>query len=330
MIREIQRQFWGVTSIMIERVSFLAIAALFCLFFCVHTEAAQLTVATDESTPIRPQLSAGDMESCRSELVVIMEDYALLADRMADKTTRGIANEAINRLTQLSSKDLSLLNEGCSAVPKWHALIQSALDSAMSSLSSSAPTQSRPGVGPLSSPFPGADYSQLCGSERPLPGVIYGVLLAKEAAEGVWVGLDRVCQEVVVVAGEGGNGSVVCFPADLVRLAAEAALEGVQFCLDDVNAAEINGTYLREGHIHTDLEQVDLRLARVENKVDILTTKIDTINATLVALAAAVDNLRAQNCELTRLLNTPEGRRSSAIATCSDQPGYPYAFPQKH
>jgi len=39
-----------------------------------------------------------------------------------------------------------------------------------------------------------------------------------------------------------------------------------------------------------------------------------------------IAELRVVGCELDRLLNTPEGQRSSVITSCSGQPGFPYKF----
>jgi hypothetical protein len=39
--------------------------------------------------------------------------------------------------------------------------------------------------------------------------------------------------------------------------------------------------------------------------------------------------LRAVACDIVRLLNTPEGRRSSEILSCQGRPGFPYNFPER-
>ncbi len=39
-----------------------------------------------------------------------------------------------------------------------------------------------------------------------------------------------------------------------------------------------------------------------------------------------ITDLRLVACELDRLLNTPEGRRSSSVSSCAGQPGFPYQF----
>jgi hypothetical protein len=51
------------------------------------------------------------------------------------------------------------------------------------------------------------------------------------------------------------------------------------------------------------------------------------INNDNANFAATINELRALGCDIIRLLNTPEGQRSSAIASCVGKPGYPYNFP---
>jgi hypothetical protein len=295
----------------------MCVAVLFGVLSGAATAAAQVGLPGMESAdPAGPTPAVVDPETCRTDLVAVMQDYAQIADLAKDDSIRAIAGAAITRLGQLSSQDLARLAGNCAGVEQWHAAIQRALQTATTQKPAPAPAL-------LTSAFPEAEYSSICGSVRPDPGVIYGVMLARDAAEGFWAGLDRACNETVVVAGEGGNTSLACVAADLTRLAAEAALEALQFCLDDVNAAEIGASYLREDYVHLQVEEVD-------TKVDDLTTRIGQVEDVLQALTAAVDSLRTQNCEVIRLLNTPEGWRRSSIPACMDQPGYPYRFPHKH
>jgi len=64
------------------------------------------------------------------------------------------------------------------------------------------------------------------------------------------------------------------------------------------------------------------------------TTTNNNINASTASIInnsnankdAIVGELRALACELVRLLNTPDGQRSSSIAACIAQPGFPYSW----
>jgi hypothetical protein len=42
----------------------------------------------------------------------------------------------------------------------------------------------------------------------------------------------------------------------------------------------------------------------------------------------AVEDQRIAHCDVIRLLHTPQGQRQSAVPTCNDQPGWPYAWNQ--
>jgi hypothetical protein len=67
------------------------------------------------------------------------------------------------------------------------------------------------------------------------------------------------------------------------------------------------------------------------------TTTNNNINASTASIInnsnqnkdAIVGELRALACELVRLLNTPDGQRSSSIAACMAQPGFPYSWNNK-
>jgi hypothetical protein len=151
--------------------------------------------------------------------------------------------------------------------------------------------------------------------------------ISLEGAKGVWAGLSRGCDQTVVLAGEGGNSSVSCIPADLVLFAAELAVgsaEGVvehfEFCDNGVDSAEIEGTYERVGHIHTDLATHDTNISTQ------LTTHDQDIKALLGEIQGTVDEnqrlikiFMSRQLEVLRLLITPEGRRQidPAVLSCT-------------
>lgn len=83
--------------------------------------------------------------------------------------------------------------------------------------------------------------------------------IALEAAKVIWSGLSRACGETIVILGEGGNVELACIPADIVLFAAELVVglaegivEHIAFCDGAVDSAEIEGSYERLGHLHTD------------------------------------------------------------------------------
>jgi len=98
--------------------------------------------------------------------------------------------------------------------------------------------------------------------------VVATARVALETAKEVFAGVDRVCKEVIVILGEGGNTSLACIPADIVLAiaefavgAAETVIEHIDFCDAAVDAAEIEGTYERASHIHSDLSAHDTAIS---------------------------------------------------------------------
>ena len=176
--------------------------------------------------------------------------------------------------------------------------------------------------------------------------VTAGARVLLEAAEVLWSGLSRACDETIVILGEGGNLSLACIPADVVLFAAELAVgaaetvvEHIAFCDSAVDSSEIEGAYERVGHIHTDLADhdtnIDADLAAHDANIDADLVQHDTdIKALLADLQGAVDeNQRlikitmSRQQEIMRLLITPSGRRliNSDVLTCTgdDCPVFP-------
>jgi len=66
------------------------------------------------------------------------------------------------------------------------------------------------------------------------------------------------------------------------------------------------------------------------NTANIITN--DNANKTMIInndnanFAATINELRALGCDVIRLLTTPDGQRSSSIASCSGKPGWPYSW----
>jgi hypothetical protein len=195
---------------------------------------------------------------------------------------------------------------------------------------------------------------------------------ALEVAKGVWSGLSRACEQVAVVPpGAGGNASLACIPVDVVLFVAEGlvgiaegVVENIDFCDAAVDAAEIEGSYERLGHLHTDVAEVqttlddetrftdDSELAVHEANLSTHDTDIKTVislhdinidsdlathDADIKNLLAAIqatvsengqklDTLLERQLEAIRLLHTPSGRRESEVPACN---GGPCDWPSK-
>ncbi len=254
--------------------------------------------------PTRPPQTSGlqpaDLERCRADL---LQTLTLYREILRGDDGRRRVDQATGLLARLGSRDLEVIGPACAGIEKWREAVAAARDAVLRSASSPPAA-----VDVATAVFPGAPYSGLCGSTRSNTEAIFAVQVALQVARGVWSAASRACEEVVVAACFGGNTSLACIAADETLFAAEKALEDVKFCDEDIDSAEIRGTYDRVGFLY--------------EQIKVLDQKLD-------ALARAVEGLRQLGCDTVRLENTPEGQRASAIPVCSDQPGFPYGWPQR-
>ena len=116
----------------------------------------------------------------------------------------------------------------------------------------------------------------------------------------------------LVVAGEGGNTSLICVPFATVQDLAAIPWELADFCVGEEDSALALGNYARLQHIHEDIEEA--RAAIIENS----NTNRDIILA----------EMRNLSCDLMRLVHTPEGLRASTNLSCKGQPSYPFNWPE--
>lgn len=116
--------------------------------------------------------------------------------------------------------------------------------------------------------FPSAPYSTEVGSTRPTTGATLAASATFEIAENVREAASRACDEVIVAIGAGGNGSLACIAADVVWITAKTVFWGIQFETDDIDSAEINGSYQRLGHLHTDIETLQSTLGTHDANID--------------------------------------------------------------
>jgi hypothetical protein len=254
--------------------------------------------------------SAAGLEGCRAD---VLQTLALYRDVLRSDEGRRQVDRAGGLIALLGPRDLEVLAPACAQVGQWKLAVANARDLARSRRTAPAPAR----VAVATAVFPTAPYSGLCGSTRSDTDVIFGFQVALQVARGVWSAASRACDQVAVVCPVpgGGNTSLACIAADAVLFAAEKVLEDMQFCDEDIDSAEIRGTYDRVGFVHD-------QVVTLEEKLDAMDKKLD-------ALVAAVEGLRQLGCDTVRLENTPEGRRSSTIPVCGDQPGFPYNWPQR-
>ncbi len=232
--------------------SLLAICALLSLPI-----AAQ---AQEQGQDVTQRITRAAIANFRAQLMDVAAVYAELAERSPDPRAPQLAAEFKRQAQRLSNDDLVLF---ISAGVDLAELLRSTQEF-QDIVESASARQTRP----KSPGFPDADYSLFCGSDRPDPLVILAAQSALEAAKFVWSTANRGCNQTAVILGEGGNTSLACIAADAIFYAAEALLNAYINCRDNINAKEIEGSYDRLGHLHTDLEQTlstDTQLSIEEN-----------------------------------------------------------------
>jgi hypothetical protein len=129
----------------------------------------------------------------------------------------------------------------------------------------------------LSNGLPDAQYS-FCGADHKGAAGLVVFQAALTAAKGLWSLADRGCDQVLVIAGEGGNGSLACIAADTALTIAQVAFDALIFCENDIDSAEINGSYRRLDHIHTDLANLQSSSDTSQNTI----VSNDNSNATVI------------------------------------------------
>jgi hypothetical protein len=151
----------------------------------------------------------------------------------------------------------------------------------------------------------GAGDSGLCTSARQSDGTLFLLLNGTLLAEAVQMVASRVCDQVVVVVG-GGNASLVCIITDLIYLAVRGANDNINYCEDQNDGAELHASYLRLGHLHTDLEAAEANLGLAITNTEI------AINA---HIDGAVTNLtNVVNASTAEIVNQIQVRANEILA----------------
>jgi hypothetical protein len=202
----------------------------------------------------KPQASPEELERFRADLIRFVQAYKELAALATPKDAPRF-NGIEKRLHKLSHQQLNVIRRG---MPDFSVVGRTATrlsNSVAKSKSLSGATSAKLDglIEPLSPGFPTADYPS-CGSTRTDESTIDAADIALFVAEGVKDLASRGCDEVIVVGGFGGNGSLVCIITDEVYVAAKAVNYGLHFCNAKIDAAEQLAAYERLDHLHSDLE----------------------------------------------------------------------------
>jgi hypothetical protein len=197
--------------------------------------------------------SASDVEQIRGELLETVDAYQdLAAMTPLGSSNRALIENARKRIESASPEDLMALDREISDLSMIKASAQE--------LRLRVARQSQGGISNRTASvlagdgdLPSAPYS-FCGSNRQDSAVMAASEAALFVAETVREEASRACDETIVILGEGGNGSLVCLITDAIYIAAKATNQALAFCDGDIDSAEIEGSYDRLAHIHSNLE----------------------------------------------------------------------------
>jgi hypothetical protein len=260
----------------------------------------------NQTAGISNQLDETDLEQVRTELLNFVISYKEFASGVGMQKEAASLEKSEAQIRAFSLKQLEVFKNVfqdvsgmMGATQKLRGAVQT-----MRAASTTSFSKVRGSIGPNTAGLPGADYPS-CGSTRTDETVIDASDVALFVAEGVREAAGRACDEVIVILGEGGNGSLVCIATDAIYIAAKAVNFGLHFCDDKIDQAELGATYGRLGHIHGDLE------ASVANDNTNKTAVINNDNANMTSIinnddankTTIINNDNANTAALTTTVN---------------------------
>ncbi len=200
-------------------------------------------VVKDEAPTVRVILSAAEAEEVRADLNHILDTFHGIVltletgDRQELMASMRTAQET---LTNMRDEDLGVFAE---AIPGLAHLREAVDELAVTLLSEPRIRRqaSSPGL-------PDASYSALCGFVRNNASAIEIARTVFQVAQGIWSVASRACEQVVA----GFNTSAACIPVDVILFIAEFVFDRLEECNDDIDSAEIQGSYERLEHMHDD------------------------------------------------------------------------------
>ena len=278
----------------------------------------------------QPVASAVDVATFRSDFDRLLDAYEGVFRKLGHARGLGLVADARQAMRAAGDEQVARVI-GRMRAPDLGLAVQAAerLDAATPSRLAGG------GSGPITPGFPQApEILDACDDILHDPGFTFGALVSFEVARTVLAAAEFFCQEVIVILGEGGNTSLVCVPFAVAQDVAAIPYELADFCGGEEDSALLQGSYDRLDHIHTDLENARADIINNSNTNRDLIIANDNANRDLIITNDNANRdilkgeIRNLSCDLMRLLNTPEGLRSSSNPACAGQPQFPYNFPE--
>jgi len=216
------------------------------------------------------------------EATVTMEEIAITLGDEDSQTMLKAAQQLIRRLTPEEISAIGVVDY--SGLTSMLQLLRASLPAesevaphALAAAPNSAPhalAAAPNSNGVLFDPLPDAEYPVVCGDTRTDAETVKLVALeallfleeAEALAEEALADVRHAALETLVVAGEGGNTSLVAEPFDIavavariLKVAAKATFEDLEFIDNCIDSAEIGGSYERLEALGDRIEEIAVR-----------------------------------------------------------------------
>jgi hypothetical protein len=242
--------------------------------------------------------SPGEIQTFRDHLAAITADVSRLRDMAGLAMSKDEEARAKARLASLKDADIAhWLAAGVDLAP-----LNRALEDAIGTLAVVKIHAQDRRVAPATTPdFPMADYGVKCLEIQTNTDIVFAAKTALNVAKLIWIPLKNACEQVVVIAGEGGNGSSVCDITDMALEAVDLVYNEYYICDNGDAAAEAEANYKRLAYLN---EQIDTDYkATIANDNANTATIVSNSNANTAQTIATVTTLSQQSQDsLLRLM----------------------------
>ena len=219
---------------------------------------ARATQLRTDGPQAQVEYSADELQGLRATLLDVVDAVKEMAGLLPDNTkSLERIEELRSQVEQFSAKDLTTFRRAIDPSKFDSAGVARARQSladrkgSESFLASKRRASQNSDVAPLSAGFPSVP---VFGNTRLSDDEIFAVDTVYLTAESLAVSIKDACLQTVVVLGEGGNTSTACIISDGVFFIAKAVWAAIHMNEDHITTANVDTSYARLGHIHTDLE----------------------------------------------------------------------------
>lgn len=281
---------------------------------------ASVAFGQDFVGPTQLELADGEPAQIRTRILEILAATEFIAKRQGAQDAVATAAFARDAFSEMADAELDIYAGQLPALTRLAGILDLLANEYGGSEWGSSATRGTRASGPsaasnIATDFSKADavYSSQCPSPRRSSSSMKGFLTGLQVAEGIADGLRRACDQLVC----GFNGAAACLISDGVWLGVKIVFEQRAFCLDDIDSAEILGSFDRTEHIHADLDLARAEilanknliiaarvtiLQKIQKGIKLIIAAIDAMGQDIVALLNA--EFDCQNAELLAWRNT--------------------------